>query len=128
MDNLTVNGKSPANAFGSCFDAAAHNLLGNYNDSPENMVMCHGIGISNYPGEEGKRIAHAWIEFDHPKGRVAFDPIYLIAQSAEIYRRNFKAEIVIEYTKEEFIGLWEKNDYPGPFDERILSLTRKVAA
>ena len=111
------------NPFGSCFDAAAHNLLGNYNSGVGNMMMCHGVGISNHPDSMAQPISHAWVEFDHPEGRAAFDPIFLLAQPAELYRRNFKAEYVVEYTKEEFMRLWKEDDYPGPWDERIKQLT-----
>jgi hypothetical protein len=119
-----VNGEKAANPFGSCFDAAAYNLLANYESGIENMTMCHGIGTANYPGQEGKRICHAWIEFDHAQGRAAIDPIWLIAQPAELYRTNLKVELVIEYSKQQFMKTWLDTDYPGPWDARIMALTK----
>lgn len=113
----------PENPYGCCFDAAAHNLL--HNIDCETLVMCHGIGISNHPDEAGQRITHAWLEFDHPKGRAAFDPIWLVMQSAKVYRENFKVELVIEYPKAEFIRLWHQHDFPGPWDERLTSIMGK---
>lgn len=127
MSDLTVNGQPAQNPFGSCFDAAAWNLIANLKCGLSNIKMCHGVGISNHPDSIGKKIAHAWIEFDHPHGRAAFDPIFLIAQSAQIYRRNFKAEIVVEYTRKEFLQLWKKNDFPGPYDKSIAAFTREAA-
>lgn len=127
VDNLTVNVSQAKNPFGSCFDAAAWNLLANIDNGVDNMKMCHGIGVSNYPGEEGKRISHAWIEFDHPKGRCAVDPIFLTAQLADDYRKNFNAEIVVEYSTDEFIVLWKERGFPGPFDDRIMALTEDAA-
>lgn len=124
---LTVNGHPPQNPFGSCFDAAAWNLLHNLQSGMGDMRMCHGVGISNHPDSMGKKIAHAWVEFDHPQGRAAFDPIFLLAQSAEIYRKNFKTEIVVEYTTEEFIRLWKKSEFPGPYDVRVAALTKDAA-
>lgn len=127
MNDLTVNGQSAQNPFGSCFDAAAWNLIANLKSGMSNMKMCHGVGTSNHPDSMGKKIAHAWIEFDHPQGRVAFDPIFLLDQSAEIYRRNFQAEIVVEYTYKEFMRLWAKNDFPGPYDIRVSALAKDAA-
>lgn len=128
LPESTVDGKKAQNPFGNCFDAAAHNLLGNINDDIKNMTMCHGVGISNYPGIEGKRISHAWIEFDHPQGRCAVDPIFLIAKSSEIYRKDFKAELVVEYTAQEFMSLWARENFPGPWDERVIEFTNKEEA
>jgi hypothetical protein len=116
----------PANPWGSCFDAAAHNLLANLD--LEGLVICHGVGIANKPGEEGLRIAHAWLEFDYPQGKAAIDPIWLVAQPADHYRKNLKAELVVTYSKEEFISLWKKHDYPGPWDERIKAFTTEGRA
>lgn len=127
MSDLTVNGQSAVNPFGSCFDATAWNLIANLKSGMPNMKICHGVGISNHPDSMGKKIAHAWIEFDHPQGRAAFDPIFLIAQSAGIYRRNFKVEVVVEYNKKEFIRLWKKNDFAGPYDVRIAALAKDAA-
>lgn len=100
-EGITLNGKPPANPWGSCFDVAAHNLMGNLDI--EGMVMCHGVGISNKPGQEGERIAHAWIEFDHTiHGRVAVDPIWLIAQSADHYRETLKQNWLLLTTPQNF--------------------------
>jgi len=120
-----VNGKAPVNPWGSCFDSAAHNLLAN---TDCDVTMCHGVGISTHPASAGKKIAHAWLEFDHEKyGRLAIDPIYLIAQRAEIYRKNLQAELVVTYSAREFIALWTKHDYPGPYDDRVKMHTKEVA-
>ncbi len=124
MDVTLEDAKNP---FGSCFDAAAWNLIANLKSRMPNMKMCHGVGISNHPDSMGKKVAHAWIEFDHPKGRAAFDPIFLLAQSSEIYRKNFDVEIVVEYTQKEFMRLWKKNDFPGPYDVRVAALARDAA-
>jgi hypothetical protein len=113
--------EQPANPWGSCFDAAAYNLLANLD--LDGLTMCHGIGIANKPGEEGLRIAHAWLEFDSPKGRAAIDPIWLVAQLASEYRKNLKAELVVTYSAKKSISLWTKHDYPGPWDDRIKAHT-----
>ena len=113
---------TPPNPWGSCFDAAAWNLAGN--DDWGFPQMCHGIGTSNKPGEEGTLVAHAWIEFDHPThGRIAIDPIWLLAQPADRYRRTFQAEYVVTYSRAEFLRLWAAHDQPGPWDERVRALT-----
>lgn len=118
---------APPNPWGSCFDAAAWNLVGN--DDWGCPRMCHGVGIANKPGEEGMPIAHAWIELDHPAhGRIAVDPIWLVAQSADHYRKNLQVEYVVVYSRAEFLRLWEQHGYPGPWDERVQSLTAEGKA
>lgn len=106
----------PPNPWGSCFDAVAHNVLGNLD---EELTICHGIGIANRPGQEGLKIAHAWIEFDHGKERVAFDCIWLQFLPAKKYRDDLKLEYVVEYSKQEFMRLWMLHDFPGAWDEKI---------
>ena len=114
----------PGNPYGSCFDAAAHNLLANI-DAVDGLTMCHGIGIANKPGEEGLTIAHAWLEFNHSEcGRIAFDPIWLVAKDADHYRSSLQASLIITYTPKEFLSLWARHYYPGPYDERVLKHTK----
>ena len=113
---------TPPNAWGSCFDAAAWNFANN--DDWGSPRMCHGTGIANKPGEEGNPIAHAWIELDHPThGRIAIDPIWLIAQSADRYRRNLQVGYVVTYGRAEFLRLWAEHNHPGPWDARVWALT-----
>lgn len=113
---------APPNPWGSCFDAAAWILVGN--GDLASARMCHGIGVANKPGEEGTPIAHAWIELDHPEhGRVAIDPIWLVAQPADRYRENLQVEYVVTYRRAEFLRLWAERGFPGPWDEKVFSLT-----
>lgn len=118
---------APANPWGSCFDAAAWNLVGN--DDWGGPQMCHGVGTANKPGEEGRKIAHAWIELDHPEhGRIAIDPIWLVAQDAELYRKNLQVEHVVTYSREEFVRLWRQHNFPGPWDEKVKAQTTEGKA
>ncbi len=113
---------APPNPWGSCFDAPAWNLAGN--DEWGSPRMCHGIGVANKPGQEGTPIAHAWIELDHPQhGRIAIDPIWLLAQPADRYRENLQAEYVVTYSRAEFLRLWARHGFPGPWDEKVHALT-----
>lgn len=113
---------APPNPWGSCFDAAAWNLV--RNDDWGNPRMCHGICVANKPGEEGTLIAHAWIELDHPEhGRIAIDPIWLVAQPADHYRKTLQVSYVAMYSRAEFLRLWAERNYPGPWDERVRALT-----
>lgn len=124
---ITINGRRPVNPFGSCFDSAARFIL--TSDSLQNMVMCHAIGISNMPGEESQKIAHAWVEGSHPEhGLVAIDPIWMIAQPVKKYRDNLHAEDVITYGREEFINLWEHHNFPGPYHPKIRAFTAEGKA
>lgn len=111
----------PPNAWGSCFDAAAFNLLANKDE--KGLRMCHGIGIANKPGQEGTRIAHAWLECELKMGRVALDPVWLVFQSADLYRYKLQVERVVEYTFEDFMHFWKEHGFPGPWDEEIRKCT-----
>lgn len=113
---------SPPNPWGSCFDAAAWNLV--RNDDWGSPQMCHGIGIANKPGEEGTPIAHAWVELDHPEhGRIAIDPIWLIAQPVARYHETLQVSYVVRYGRAEFLRLWAERGFPGPWDEKVWGLT-----
>lgn len=114
--------KEPVNPIGSCFDSAAAQLFAG-GEPPPGLRLCHGIGIANTPGQEGRRIGHAWIEFDHPQERAAFDTTWDVITGAAHYRAQLHLEYVIEYTREEALALWIKHNYPGPWDERIKAVT-----
>lgn len=66
-------GRKPINPIGQCFETAIRQLLF-AGDAPDDARLCHGLGIANMPGQEGKVMAHAWVEYDHPgHGRIAMD-------------------------------------------------------
>lgn len=118
---ITVNGKKPVNRLGSCFDSAGAVIL---KIKEPQAIMCHGLGIANLPGQEGEIIAHAWVEFtDQKEGRIAVDPIWMIAQPVDLYRKNLKTFLVIEYKRKVFLKLWKERGYPGPYDRRIKEFT-----
>lgn len=114
-------GREPINPIGSCFDSAAA-MLAQEDEPPPNFKLCHGIGIASMPGQVGRKMKHAWLEFDDPergRGRGAIDPIWGVAQRAELYRKNLKIKYCVEYTKAQMFNLWLKHDYPGPWDRKI---------
>lgn len=115
---------TPPNPWGSCFDATFHNFLSLSEEST--LIVCHGVGIATRPGQEGMRIAHAWLELFHPKhGKIAVDCIWLIAQPAELYRRNLKVEHVVEYGRDEYMELCRQHDFPGPWDPTVAQFTKE---
>jgi hypothetical protein len=126
MTEITLaDGRKPANEFGTCFDAAAISLLAN--PGHPSAIICHGVCVSNLPGQEGEHMAHAWIELIHEKyGHVAIDPIWLVAMPQEKYRKDTKCEYVVTYTRAEFMRLWRETDYPGPWDERVAVYTKEM--
>jgi hypothetical protein len=68
---------------------------------------------------------------DHPElDHIAIDPIWLVAQRADQYREALQVEYAVTYSREEFLRLWAKHDYPGPWDEKVWAMTSegKVAA
>ena len=118
------DGRKPINPIGTCFDSAGRIFVINDWEDGE-AVLCHGIGIANLPGQEGKKISHAWIEVtDEEHGRVALDPIWGIAQPQQTYRDGLRVEFVKEYRKEEFMKLWKLHDFPGPYESNIMKLTK----
>lgn len=114
---IEIMGIKPVNPVGSCFDSAAHQLV--FGENPDDTVMCHGVGVANMPGQEGNTIGHAWLEFDHPKGRVAIDTTWGVMVQANGYREKLKVKNITTYTKREFIKLWKKKIMPGPWEENI---------
>ena len=56
-------------------------------------------------------------------GRIAIDPIWLVAQHADRYRNTLQVEYAVTYGREEFLRLWAEHNYPGPWDERVRALT-----
>lgn len=122
---MMAGGRWNVNPMGSCFDSSANFFVGGGARKMKNAVMCHGIGISNCPSELGHPIAHAWIEFDHEMcGRAALDCIWMVAVPADKYRKDLQISYVREYKMLKFMFLWLMHHYAGPFDKKILALTK----
>lgn len=115
-----MGGIKPINPIGLCFDSSAYQIVFGKMKLP-NLKLCHGIGIANMPGQEGRLIAHAWLEcFYPPKNqRMALDTTWGVATPIEQYRRDLQIKKVISYTKEEALALWQRTDMPGPWDPEI---------
>lgn len=120
---IDIMGKKPINPIGSCFDSAYFTFIAQPKNINEGDRLCHGIGIANYPGQENKKIAHAWLEFDH-NIRIAYDAIWGSHLVASVYRKTLKIERVEEYTYEEALTMGKKYDYPGPWDEEIVKICK----
>lgn len=114
-------GKEPMNPIGECFDSsAAQFLLG---ENPDRCRLCHGIGVANMPGQEGREIGHAWLQFTLDDGREGvIDTTWGVVVEANHYRKNLKLKYVVEYNMEEARANWEKYDMPGPWDKKILKV------
>lgn len=124
---VTINGKPPANPMGSCFDSAAHALV-QMGDTQGviDIRVCHGIGISNVPGEPAEAISHAWIEVLTLRwGRIAIDAVWMLSQPAELYRSNLQVSLVKEYSRELFMKKWHETGYPGPWEDCLQALTKE---
>jgi hypothetical protein len=112
-------GQKPVNPIGSCFDTVAYQAVF-APDPPEDMRICHGIGVANMPGQEGAPIGHAWIEFTNCFGqKVAMDTTWGKYVFASVYREQIKISYCVEYTKHEFVQLWYEKDHSGPWDAKI---------
>jgi hypothetical protein len=110
--------REPLNPIGSCFDSVAHNILMNSN-VPKDALICHGIGVSNMPGQEGEIMAHAWIECEYEGIKWAADTTWDAMVPAAAYREKFFLNYVCEYTQKEFMENWQTSEYPGPWDSKI---------
>lgn len=119
--------KKPQNPIGTCFDSVGRNIIYNH-DMPADAYICHAIGISNMPGEEGELMAHAWIEFENKfHGMVAVDTTWDEAVLASRYREILKIRKVVTYTQKEFMKLWREFNYPGPWDYDILQVIKSYS-
>lgn len=119
--------KRPLNPIGTCFDFVAHQVLCN-EDLPSNAYICHGIGISNMPGQEGEIMAHAWIEFhDEEHGTIAADTTWDEMRYADLYRKTIQARRVVQYSQKEFMQLWQDFEYPGPWDYEIKQVIKSYS-
>lgn len=117
--------REPINPIGKCFDSSAHQAVYG-DDPPEDMRICHGIGIANMPGEEGHQMGHAWLEWSLREKRIAFDTTWGVATCAAHYRKMLRVSYVVEYTRDEFLKNWIAHDMPGPWDEKIREVTDAV--
>lgn len=118
---ISLMGKEPENPIGSCFDSSAHQVAFG-EDPPEDLRLCHGIGVANMPGQEGDTIIHAWVEVDIKGRRAALDTTWGVCQEAKVYRKNLCLSYVVEYTRDELFKNWKEYNMPGPWDEKIRAL------
>jgi hypothetical protein len=114
-------GREPINPVGSCFESSAFHLM-IAEEIPKDTILCHGIGVSNFPGEEGAEIGHAWLEHE---GK-AYDTTWGLSTEADHYRENLKLSYVVTYTRKQAMDNWVRFDYPGPWDEKIKAITEKA--
>lgn len=112
-----IMGRDPINPVGSCFDSSAFQAILGPNP-PKDLRICHGIGIATMPGQEGLRIAHAWLEW----ADVAMDTTWGIVVPRDLYRSHLKIELCVEYSREEFRARWTETNFPGPWDEKIIAV------
>jgi hypothetical protein len=105
---------TPPENWGRCFDVTALTFVTDP-DVPAHARLCHAIGIGSAPAVKGKKIKHAWIEFDG----MAYDCIWQVAVPAGQYRKRLKVSYVVEYSRSEVWRLWAEHDMPGPWDKRI---------
>jgi hypothetical protein len=111
-------GREPINPIGKCFESTGHLAL--YDKAiPNNITICHGIGVATMPGEEGTLIKHAWIEDD--KGW-AYDTTWGLKTKAADYKKKLKIRYMVRYKFREFVLLVHQHNNAGPFDEKIKAI------
>ena len=119
-------GRKPLNPIGQCFETVAHDVLNN-EFFPEEITICHAVIEANMPGQEGQEAGHAWIEFELHSSVAAADTTWGVMTQADHYRSQLKTRNIIEYNKQEFLGLWKSHDFPGPFDHKIKTITDRYS-
>lgn len=118
-----MKGREPVNPLGNCFDSSLSQMFAWEEDPPE-LVLCHAIGIANFPGQEGEEMAHAWVEFTTPKGeKAAVDTTYNLIIDAAHYRKQLNIKYLVCYTKEQLLK--EHKDEYHPFDKKIRDFLRE---
>ena len=115
---VTLAGKKPINPIGACFDTVAFQAM-HGEEPPPDLLVCHGIGIANMPGQEGLQMAHAWLEWKVGKKWMAYDTTWGWFLPRYRYRQELGITHMVVYNRDEFILLWLTHDYPGPFDPKI---------
>lgn len=111
-------GPEPINPYGMCFDIVGHHAVyWALHEGETDFKVCHGIGIANRPGEEGRTIAHAWLEALNK----SYDVVWGVWVPKQKYRADLKARDVREYGWEEFYATWRQYDYPGPWDHKVIA-------
>lgn len=110
----------PLNPIGQCFESAAHQFVHARKQNPPSTIMVHGVGVANFPGQEGSPIGHAWLEMTNNRGvKVALDTTWGIATPIDNYRKLIQVSFTVEYTFEGFVALWRLHGFPGPWHPRI---------
>ena len=129
-----MGGLEPQAPIGMCFTAAldALSVLQDkaLNGEASDVKLVHGIGTANMPGQEGRTIAHAWIEFNHKQSdqRMVMEPIWCIVTTAKNLRESLKVSYSVEYSLEDLKTLMFKDGRfdTGPWDEKINALAEGV--
>jgi hypothetical protein len=118
---VQLMGREPINPIGHCWEAALYQLLENPK-CPLGMNLVHGIGVSNFPGQEGLQMGHAWVEWTQRGKRFALDPIWGVILPAEENMKMGQFSYVKRYTKKEALKLFKKTKFPGPWDQKIFAI------
>lgn len=117
IETTIMAGREPKNPIGSCFDTVAWQARHGEN-RPDNLLICHGLGVANLPGQQGHTMAHAWLEW----GNTAFDTTWGVSMNRFKYRKEIQLKYLVQYTYDEFMCLWLEHNYPGPWDKKIKSV------
>lgn len=122
---IELMGSEPFNEIGQCFDSAIQQIV-YAEDTPDDARLVHAIGTANMPGQEGSKIGHAWIEFNHSSGiRVALDTTWGKVIKADRYRQILQVEYAVEYSLQQTLELWREHLYAGPWDDKIIQVVKE---
>lgn len=115
-----VMGRKPDSQLGSCFESCAIWMIDPRRMIPPDVVVVHGIGVSNFPGQEGMAIGHAWLEGTIDKRWAVIDVIWNIATTVENYYKQLQLSHMVVYPRKQFLKLWGETGFPGPWDKKII--------
>lgn len=111
-------GIEPVNPMGTCFDSTCvQAFIWAKKENRTDFMVCHGVGTANAPGQEGGRIAHAWLEWNGD----AYDTTWAAKTRACDYHEQLQLRGVVMYTWQEFEKMVLKYDFGGPWDEYVIN-------
>lgn len=117
-------GKKPKYPLGTCFVTVGHALLTGKNP-PKDLIVCHALLTATMPGQEGKIIAHTWLEFTNKENvKLAYDTTWDILFNSIWYRDYHKIKYLVEYTRVQYLELYQEYKNFGPWDPKIFDIAQ----
>jgi hypothetical protein len=113
-------GSEPINPIGQCFDSAFQQLVyGGEAMNPDGTVLCHGVCVANFPGQEGVIVGHAWLEFNHDGEEGVIDTTWGKIIKKDNYYSQIQVLYKVTYTRDEAAEMNLIQGFSGPWDLQV---------